>query len=64
MLETRLVAAEKTEIIMAQDLQANETALAERSQLEAQLSALKEQIEENRSEQERLSNYKQVICVS
>lgn len=46
MLETRLAAAQKTEVIMAQDLQ---VALAEQAQLEAQLSALREQMEENKT---------------
>ena len=45
---------------MTQDLQAAESALSGQDQLEAQLSALREQIEENKGEHGKLSNYKKV----
>lgn len=59
-LEGKLMAAHQLEISMTQDLRAAESALANQDQLEAQIAALREQIEENKGEQGKLSNYKQV----
>ena len=62
-LEARVSAAEEVEVRMTQDLQAAESALADRDQLEAQLDALREQIDEHKGEQGKLSSYKKVSAV-
>ena len=59
-LEAKLIAAQQSEVSMTQDLRAAESALIHQDHLEAQIAALREQIEEHKGEQGKLSNYKQV----